>query len=414
MNLKFTTISALGSIMSNKMRSFLTILGVLIGVASIIAIMSMGQGATDLIISEIDQMGASTVVVVPTAGGGTDMMDLFFADVLLTERDLEALERRANVPNLEGIMPIAIVPAVARSHEGAYRGAITLGASAEFFGETFNVRPEQGRNFTETDILSQARVAVVGSRVEEELFGRHNAIGNSITIGEIRFQIVGVYPQTGQRGMFNIDDLIIIPYSAAQTYILGTRDFDRFIIRADSEANVDRVRFDVIATLRETRNIGEGDEDNFMVMTQQSLRDQISNIMGILTAFLAFIVSIALLVGGIGIMDIMLVSVTERTREIGLRKALGATRRDILKQFLFESVILTLWGGVLGILIGVLISFSASYALSEYFGMNWKFTFPVGAAILGVSVSATVGLIFGLYPARKAARKDPVEALQYE
>ncbi len=413
MNLKHTVISSLESIAVHKMRSFLTILGILIGVASIISVMSMGQGATDLIISEIDQLGASTVVVVPTAGGG-DMMGFFFADTLLTERDLEALQRKANAPHIDGIMPIAIVPAVARSREGSYRGAMILGASAEFFGETFSVYPAQGGNFTEADIRSNARVAVIGSRVEEELFGYSNAVGESITIGETRFQVVGVYPQIGQRGMFNIDDLILIPHSTAQTYILGSREFDRFIIRADSEFNVDRVRFDVVATLRETRNISEGDEDNFMVMTQQSLRNQIGNVMSILTNFLAFIISIALLVGGIGIMNIMLVSVTERTREIGLRKALGATRGAILKQFLCEAIILTLWGGILGIMVGVSISFSAAYVLSEFFDMNWKFTFPVSAAVLGVGVSATVGLIFGMYPAKKAADLSPVEALQFE
>ena len=411
MNLKYTIISSFDSIYAHKMRSFLTILGILIGVASIIAVMSIGQGATNLIVSEIDKMGASTVIVIPTPGG-SDMMDVFYAE-LLTERDFEALKRTANVPNLESIMPIAIVPGSVRSLNELYRGAMVIGASSEFFGETFNIRPGGGADFTESDIQARSRVAVIGIKVKEEIFGQSDALGESIIIGDVRFRVVGVYPAIGQRGIFNIDELVIIPYSTAQVYILGSNEFDRFVIRADSPSNVDRVAFDVSATLRETRKVNEGDED-FMVMTQQGLRGQIGNVMGILTGFISFIVSIALLVGGIGIMNIMLVSVTERTKEIGLRKALGATRSAILKQFLWEAVILTVWGGILGIIFGAFISLVASFVLSEFFDLSWSFVFPVSAAVLGVGASALVGLVFGIYPAKKAADLSPVEALQYE
>ncbi len=394
------------------MRSFLTILGILIGVASIIAVMSMGRGATDLIISEIDSMGASTVVVVPTAGEGGDMMDVFYAESL-TQRDLDGLKRKANVPNLEGIMPVVIVPGSVRRSNEVYRDSMIIGASSEFFGETFNIKPEEGINFIENDIRSRSRVAVIGKRVKEEIFGHSDAIGESINIGDVRFRVVGVYPAIGQRGIFNVDDLVIIPHTSAQTYILGSSDFDRFIIRADDPANVDRVEFDIKATLRETRNVEEG-EENFAVMTQQGLRSQINNVMGILTGFISFIVSIALLVGGIGIMNIMLVSVTERTKEIGLRKAVGATNSDIQKQFLWEAVILTLLGGVLGIVFGALISLSGSVIISEFFDFDWKFVFPINSAFLGVGISALVGLVFGIYPAKKASKLNPVEALEYE
>ncbi len=413
MKLKFTIISALDAIAAHKMRSFLTILGILIGIASIIAIMSIGQGATELIIKEIDQMGARTVMVLPSTDGGVDMMDMFFAD-LLTETDLNALKRSANVPYLEEIMPVVTVPGSVRHRNEIYRSVMTLGASAEFFGDTFNVRPGTGTNFTGQDITGHARVAVIGSQVKEELFDHDNVVGESITINNHRFRIVGVYPKTGQRGPFNVDDLVIVPYTSAQTYIMGTNEFDRFIIRAQDADKVDQVGFDITATLRETRNIEPGDDDNFTVMTQQDLRDTIGNVMGILTNLLVAVVSIALLVGGIGIMNIMLVSVTERTREIGLRKALGATRGAILKQFLWESMILTVWGGILGIALGTGISLAASYLLTDILDMDWPFIVPLSAVYLGVGVSAAVGIIFGLYPAKQAADLDPTEALQYE
>ncbi|MFP4022651.1 MAG: ABC transporter permease [Candidatus Paceibacterota bacterium] len=412
MNLKHTLISALNSIQDHKLRSFLTILGVLIGVASIISVVSMGEGATDLILSEVELMGAKTVLVIPSTGS-MDITDVMYAE-LLTESDLEAIKKPANAPNLEDVMPLVIVSGHLKHREKTYRSAMTVGASAEFFSQTFDIHPDQGRNFTDFEINSRSRLAVIGHRVAEELFERVDVVGESILIDNSRFRIVGVYPKIGQKGMFDIDDLVIIPYTSAQSYLLGHNDFDRFIVRADSVDNINKVKFDIVNTLKETRQINEEGEEDFLVMTQQGLRDQIDTILNILTNFLAFVVSIALLVGGIGIMNIMLVSVTERTREIGLRKALGATPSAILKQFVWEAIILTMVGGILGIIFGALISFSTSFVLTQYFDMNWTFSFPLSAAFLGLVVSATVGIIFGFYPAKKAADLSPVEALQYE
>lgn len=409
-NIKYTILNAFEAIITNKTRSFLTVLGIVIGVAAIIIIMSLGQAAEDLILGEINQMGAETVVVLP--GQLTDETAIFSDS--LTERDLEALKRSSNVPNLDRIMPAVTVLGQLNYLRETYRPTIMLGAEADFFGDVFNVFPSEGSIFTDMDIQSRARVILIGSKVKEELFGFSDAVGQRVTIKDQQFRVVGVYPPTGQRGLFDIDDLVIMPYTTAQTYLLGTSHFHRFIIRADSADNVDKVAHNVRATLRETHNIDPGRDDDFDVQTQQGLLDQISIIIGAFTAFLAAAVGVALIVGGIGVMNIMLVSVTERTREIGLRKAVGATKSTIMQQSLWEAVTLTLVGGIIGIILGALISYGISLILAQVLVSTWTFSFPVFAAILGVTMSTIVGVVFGLYPAKKAAEKSPIEALRYE
>ena len=414
MKIRHTISTAIESIFDNKSRSFLTILGILIGIAGIIAMMSIGKGATNLILAEIDHLGATTVIVLPGGGGFEEaLVDSFFADSL-TERDLQALKKPINVPNMSDIMPVVIVPGDVRFDDRTYRRAVIIGAEAKYFEDTFNIVLEQGNGFSDVDVRNNSRVAVIGSRVKEELFGDVSALGERVTVRDTRFLVVGVYPQIGQRGIFNVDDLVLIPYTTAQINVLGHDNFDRFFVRADDTANVNRMARDIEMTLRETRDITTGEDDDFTVMTQQGLLDQIGTIMNILTAFLVFVVAISLVVGGIGIMNIMLVSVTERTKEIGLRKALGATGGDILRQFLWEAVVLTVIGGFLGILVGVSIALIASFVLSSYVLSGWDFVFPLQATILAVCVSAVVGLIFGIYPAYKASKKSPIEALRYE
>ncbi|MEX2410932.1 MAG: ABC transporter permease [Candidatus Paceibacterota bacterium] len=407
---KYTILTAFDSIKTNAVRSFLTVLGIVIGVASIILIMSLGEAAENLILGEINQMGAETVVALP--GELTDETSIFSDS--LTQKDVDALSRTSNVPNLVNIMPAVVVPGELEYLGETYSPAVMLGAEADFFSEVFNVFPNPGSNFTEFDVDGRSRVVIIGSKVKEELFGNSNAIGERVTIKDNQFRVVGVYPQIGQRGLFDMDDLALMPYTTAQTYLLGTNYFHRIIMQADSADNVDKMAYDVRATLRESHGLDLDREDDFDVLTQQGLVDGVSIIVGALTAFLASAVAIALVVGGIGVMNIMLVSVTERTKEIGLRKALGATKKAIMQQFLWEAVVLTLVGGVIGVILGAALSYLASIILSQVLVSGWSFSFPVFAAILGVVVSTAVGLIFGLYPAKKAAEKSPIEALRYE
>ena len=226
--------------------------------------------------------------------------------------------------------------------------------------------------------------------------------------------MIGILPKKGQVSFFNFDEVALLPYTTAQQHIFGVKYFHRFVIEAESEEAISRTVRDVEFTLRESHGITDPSKDDFFIETQVDLAERLSTITDILTLLLVSIATISLIVGGIGIMNIMLVSVTERTREIGLRKALGATSRDIMRQFLLEAVILTVVGGAIGIIFGALFAFLASLILSQALSISWQFIFPISAVALGLGVSSAVGLIFGLYPARKASKKSPIEALRYE
>ncbi|KKU19090.1 MAG: hypothetical protein UX77_C0001G0004 [Parcubacteria group bacterium GW2011_GWA1_47_11] len=414
MRLKYGIQIALKSLKINRSRSLLTVLGILIGITAIIMMMAIGRGAEKLILGEIGGLGAETVVVRPgrEPSGPTDIADTLFNDSI-GEREADLLGQKTNVPDVIEVAPVVIVPGSV-SYEGETYKPTILGSSAEFIGKNFKVFPETGELFGEAEIREKASVAVIGQKVKEELFGESDALGKSIKIKDRKFRIVGIFESKGQVAFFNIDELVVVPYSTAQLYILGINYFHEIILKASGPEYVDRVVHDAEVTLRDAHNIDDPDKDDFFVVTQQGLAEQIQTIIGALTAFLSSVVAIALVVGGVGVMNIMLVSITERTREIGLRKAVGATSKDIMQQFLLESVLLTLIGGVLGIILGGILAYLVSIVLSHLVISTWTFTFPISAVFLGLGVTGAVGLIFGIYPARNAARKHPTEALRYE
>jgi len=407
--------TAYKALYTHRSRTVLTILGIVIGVTAIILVSSIGQGAQSMILGEVQSLGAKTIIVIPgkEPSGPTDpsVVEALYSDSL-KERELETLEQKSNVPKLKEIMPVVFgIETV--SYEGETFRPFILGASY-LITDIFNIYPESGSFFTEDDIRAKAKVALIGVDVKEELFGESEAIGQKIRIKDQNLRVIGVLPKKGQVLFFNADESVITPYTTAQQFIFGIKHFNRFIVQVESEKDIARTVEDIEETLRAMHGITDPTEDDFFVETQAELTETLETVTGVLTLFLASVAAISLIVGGVGIMNVMLVSVTERTREIGLRKALGATSRNILIQFLIEAVTITATGGAIGILLGAAFSLIASLALTYLVKVSWTFVFPISTAIIGLLISAAVGIVFGLYPAYQASRKSPMEALRYE
>lgn len=412
MTLKDTFKIALRGLGTNRSRSLLTILGVVIGITAIILVMSVGQAAQNLILGQIQAIGSRTIAIVPgrQPKGPTDIITMFTDS--LKNRDLSALENKNNVPRLSGIMPVVFGSEPAVYSSDTYRP--TIFGVTPLFLDIYNIYPSDGRMFTDDEVQSYGAVVVIGSKVKDELFGNTYPVGEKIKIKGKNFTVIGILGSKGQSSFINFDEMAIIPYTTAQEYIFGIKYFQRIVVEADTEANVPSTVEDIKLTLRNAHNITDPAKDDFFVETQAQAMDIVRTVMTIFTLFLGSVAAISLVVGGIGIMNIMLVSVSERTHEIGLRKAIGATDKDIMGQFLLEAVILTVLGGVVGIIFGAMLSFLTAFVLSRAIASGWGFAFPISGALLGFGVAAFVGLVFGLYPARQAAKKSPIEALRYE
>ena len=404
--------TSLTGLATNKSRSFLTILGIVIGITAIMLVISLGSGAQTLILGQVQGLGTNTIAIIPgrEPTGPSDIGSIFSDS--LKQKDIIALQKKANVPGLKTIMPTVFSGGTASFESNAYQ--VTIFGGTELLADIFDLKPERGEFFTNDDVASRGDVAVIGSKVVEHLFGNDNPIGQKIKIKGRNFRVIGTLPATGGGSLFNFDSMTLMPYTTAQDYLLGIKYFSRIIIQAENDAAVQSTAEDIRLTLRESHNITDPTKDDFTVQTQQDLANRLMTITSALTWFLVAVASIALFVGGVGIMNIMLVSVTERTREIGLRKALGATDRDILSQFLLEAVLLTAIGGIVGIILGAVLAFIIAIGLSKGLGVNWTFVFPWSGAVLGLGVSALIGLIFGGYPASQASKKSPIEALRYE
>ncbi|MDE2037669.1 MAG: ABC transporter permease [Patescibacteria group bacterium] len=404
--------TSLTGLATNRSRSVLTILGIVIGITAIMLVVSLGAGAQSLILGEVQGLGTNTIAVIPgqVSTSPTNVSALYSDS--LKPKDVTALENKANVPGLVSLMPVVIGSDVASYGSNTYQ--VTIFGGTSLMADIFNLVPSEGQFYDQSDVNSLSDSVVIGSDVAQYLFDNQDPLNQNIKIKGRTFRVEGVLPKSGGGTLFNFDSMVLLPYTTAMTYVTGQKFYNRIIIQAVSDAAVPATANDVRLTLEESHNITDPTKDDFTVETQQTLANTLGTITSALTWFLVAVASIALFVGGVGIMNIMLVSVTERTREIGLRKALGARDRDILRQFLLEAILLTVIGGLIGIILGAGLAFLIALVLSSGLHVDWTFVFPWNGAILGMTVSAAIGLVFGGYPARQASKKSPIEALRYE
>ncbi len=405
---------AYNNLRAAKFRSFLTILGIVIGIASVIIIMAVGTSAQELILDQVRGVGSNLIGVLPGGSEEKGPPASAFGTVITSLKfdDLKALLQKNNVPNLtEGAGYISgndTVQYASIDKNYTFQGTTASYVSVE------NTDVAQGRFFTKEEETSLSRFAVLGSTVASELFGgTTDPIGKKIKIGDQNFDVIGVLATRGSAAFSNQDTTIFMPLFTAQKIMLGV-DYLNFIrLKVDSEANIDRAKADITTTLRERHNIKKNESDDFSVRDQKTGLEAITNVTGAIKYFLTAIAAISLLVGGVGIMNTMLISVNERIREVGLRKALGAKYSAIMLQFLMESVVTTLVGGLVGIIGGVVVAFIAAVIIQKL-GYHWPFIVTFSSVALAVSISALVGIFFGLYPARRAAKLNITEALRYE
>jgi putative ABC transport system permease protein len=397
---------AIRALIRNKLRAFLTMLGIIIGVASVIAMLAIGEGSKQNIREEMSSMGTNMVMIMPNtqrrggvALGASNSVALKYSDVLALRNEATALS--------------AVSPEVRATGQVIYSNQNTLttiyGVSEEYLSiKKLEIR--SGRIFNANEIRGMSKVCIIGQTVVEDLFGEDaDPIGITIRIKNLPFQIIGVLEDKGESGMGqDQDDLILAPYTTVQRRLAAIDYINGIYASAITEEKSAEAIAEVGEILRRTHKLKEADENDFRVMSQSELIETVSSITDILTYLLGAIAGISLLVGGIGIMNIMFVSVTERTREIGLRMSIGGKGRDILKQFLVESMLLSILGGALGVVFGYLIAIFAGSL------MDSPIVVTTQSVVLAVAVCFVIGVFFGWYPARKAANLNPIDALRYE
>jgi len=406
---------SLKSLLANKMRSFLTMLGIVIGIGSVIIIVSVGSGAQSLIVNQVKSLGTDLIGVLPgqSEENGPPASAMGIVITTLTYEDALALREKKNVPNIKEV--VAYSKAVGTvSWEGNGYDTNLSGTMASYL-DVEGGEVEQGRFFSREEEKSLVKVAVLGSTVKKEVFGESDAVGRTVKVKNQYYEVVGVMKERGTVAFQDYDDQIFIPIKTVQKLILGVNHISFLRAKVDNEVNIDKALNDVSITLRERHNIDDssGAKDDFSARSAAQALDIINTITDGLKFFLAAMAAISLIVGGIGIMNIMLITVTERTREIGLRKALGATNTNIRSQFLFESISITFYGGVVGIISGIIISYLVAVVANKL-NYAWDFVVTPLSVFTAFTIATLVGVIFGLYPARKAARLEPVEALRYE
>jgi len=394
---------ALAGLRANKLRAMLTMLGIIIGVGAVIAMVSIGMGVRDKVESSIAGLGSNLLIITPGTASAGGSRQAAGSGITLNAKDAIAIQEVAGV-NL-------VAPAVSRQYQAVFGNqnwtTSVQGTTPDILGvRSYNV--QEGAFFTNQDLETRARVAVLGKTVADNLFAGINPVGQTIRINKAPFRVVGVLEGKGESMGGNQDDMIIVPLTTAQERLLGISYVQTINVQATGTDAINQAQEDITTLLRVRHKLPLTTPDDFKVQNMVAVMATADATTGMITLLLGVVAALSLLVGGIGIMNIMLVSVTERTREIGIRKALGAGYYNILLQFLIEAVVISVAGGLLGIVLGIL----SSYGVSTLAG--WKTIISSLAIVIAFGFSVIIGLFFGIYPARKAALLDPIDALRYE
>ena len=394
--------SSVSSLLANKLRSILAMLGIIIGVGAVVAMLAIGAGAKQSVLARIQSMGTNLLVVRPGQRGSHGVMSG-------TAQTLAPADALAIVKDADHVVQVS--PVVSGSAQIKYfnhNSNVSVNGVAGTYLAIRDYQLAKGRLFTEEECDRLARVAIIGPTTAKDLMGRGDAVGERIKINGINFLVIGVTVAKGDKGFFNPDDQVLIPYTTAMKQVFGLDHLREIDIQAQSEKDLNTVQSEVETILRTQHRIRPGHQDDFTIRNQADIIQTASMITSTFTILLGSIAGISLLVGGIGIMNIMLVTVTERTREIGIRKAVGAKERDILRQFLLEAVLMSGIGGLFGLVGGI--------GTAQLVAALTSFTPIVQAtsALLALGFAASVGIFFGFYPAKRAAMLDPIEALRYE
>jgi putative ABC transport system permease protein len=397
-----TILLSLREIKRNVMRSFLTILGIVIGVGAVITMVTIGGGATLQVKQQIESMGSNLLMVSPGKRLGPGQST---GNIPFKQTDAEAIARE--VCSVAAVAPVSSqsIKAILGNQNWSTQAT---GSDNQYFTVT-NRSIRAGRPFSESELRAGAAVCIVGETVRKKLFGGQEALGEKIRLQKLSCEIIGILDGKGQSTMgTDQDDIVVIPLSTYHRRIAGNQDVGLIQISVQQGASTDKAQQDIGRLMRERRHLSPSDDDNFNVMDMKEITKMLTGTTQLLTALLSAVAAVSLLVGGIGIMNIMLVSVTERTREIGIRLAIGALESEVLMQFLVEAVVLSSFGG----LIGIVLALAGSIYLSGILRVPFVFNGPI--VFIAFLFSAAVGVIFGYFPALKAARLDPIEALRYE
>jgi putative ABC transport system permease protein len=399
----WTTVKvAVRSLLAHKLRSFLAMLGIIIGVGAVVSMLALGAGAKKQIMDRVTSMGTNLLIVRPSRyrrggvrSGARANLKLEDAKIILEQVD-----------GVKAVAPV-VSGRVQVKYYNKNSDTSVVGSSLTYMRiRSFNI--EKGRIFTSVEEERRARVAILGSAVAEELFEKQEPVGESIKVNGKKFRVIGVLKTKGDQGWYNPDDMVVIPYSTAMKQIIGRDYLSEIDVQAEKGADLAVIEENVTKVLKKQHKLGEEDENDFRIRNQAELIETVSDVSRTFTFLLGGIASISLLVGGIGIMNIMLVTVTERTREIGVRKAIGAHNRDILRQFLFESILISGLGGLFGLAAGV----GGAWTVGHF--SQFTTVIEYNSMILSLTVSGSVGIFFGYYPAMRAARLDPIVALRAE